>query len=180
MQATRAEEPSEAAWDRILTRLEQLPPPAPRPSFPLRPAGVAAALLATAAAVWAVVALWPRPVLEQNRPTVETVRGVPQHKPRPQVVEPDRKSDEQAPAPNRSRPELESFVVATADEIEIVRVAGADTRTLLVGRLPLLGPMLLAEEGEVVLQSAEPQVRMGEGRPPVLQWVRSSPNEEAP
>jgi hypothetical protein len=169
MHVTAAADPSEAEWDRMLTRLEQLPPPAARPAAAHRGVAGLVALLTTAAAVWAVVALWPRPPADERpAPVADTARATTAHPPAPRTVD----KGQQSPAGKLS--ELEPFAVATADEIEIIRIAGADTRTLVVGHLPLLGTMVLAEEGEITLERAEPEVRMGEGRPPVLQWVRSS------
>jgi hypothetical protein len=81
--------------------------------------------------------------------------------------------------------EVEVFPVASADEIAILHVAGADTQTVIVGELPLLGPLELAGPGEVALTSVQPdardnmmpQVRMGGAHRPMI-WARVA--EEGP
>jgi hypothetical protein len=50
----------------------------------------------------------------------------------------------------------EAFPVASAAEIEILSVAGADTHTLVVGNPPLDGTLELLEPGDVSLFSVEP------------------------
>jgi anti-sigma factor RsiW len=75
----------------------------------------------------------------------------------------------------RSRGE-EPFPVATADEVEILSVAGADTHTLVVGQLPVRGPLELLEPGEVTVTSVEPDARDNmvpqmHDRPPMI-WAR--------
>jgi hypothetical protein len=51
---------------------------------------------------------------------------------------------------------VEVFPVATADEIAILHVEGADTPTLVVGAPPVQGALELAGPGEVVLSSVQP------------------------
>jgi hypothetical protein len=48
------------------------------------------------------------------------------------------------------------FPVATASEVTILRVEGSDTETLVVGTLPVHGPLELALPGEVSLTSVQP------------------------
>ncbi len=55
--------------------------------------------------------------------------------------------------------DIEVFPVATAAEIAILRVEGADTHTLVVGELPVHGPLVLAGPGEVALTSVQPDAR---------------------
>ncbi len=77
------------------------------------------------------------------------------------------------------------FPVATEQEVVILRVDGADTGTLVVGLLPLHGPLELAGPGDVTLTSAEPAQRdnlvaelhdMGSGRPII--WARAEAEED--
>jgi hypothetical protein len=49
--------------------------------------------------------------------------------------------------------------VAAADEVVILRVEGDDTQTLVVGQLPVHGPLELAEPGEVIFTSIQPDAR---------------------
>jgi hypothetical protein len=113
-----------------------------------------AALAATAAAVWLAV------VLSRSATERQVVRQAPPAPgPRPPGVRP-------GPAP----PAVEPFPVATADEVEILSVRGADTETLVVGELPLEGPMVLVAAGEVEVKRVEPEVRMGGDGPPMV-WT---------
>jgi hypothetical protein len=71
----------------------------------------------------------------------------------------------------------EVLSVATMDEVEILRVEGADTGTLVVGALPVHGPLELADPGEVTVTSIEPDARdqmvpvmRSTGRPMI--WAR--------
>jgi hypothetical protein len=63
--------------------------------------------------------------------------------------------------------------VAVSHEVEIVRVNGADTDALVVGELPVHGPLVLAEPGEVTLKRMDPgaEVHMGNQDMPVV-WAR--------
>ena len=44
---------------------------------------------------------------------------------------------------------VEVFPVATAGQVVVTRIEGADTRAVMVGELPVAGPLLLAETGDV-------------------------------
>jgi len=59
--------------------------------------------------------------------------------------------------------EDEVFPVATAGEVVVTYIEGADTRAIAVGHLPVQGPLELAEFGEVrfvaVRSDAQPKVR---------------------
>lgn len=97
----------------------------------------------------------------------------------------------QRPVPLPTQPTLvraddvEVFPVATADEIAILHVAGADTQTVIVGEMPVFGPLELAGPGEVALTSVQPDVRdnmmphvrMGGAHRPMI-WARVA--EEGP
>jgi hypothetical protein len=158
-EATSPPEPSEASWANVLARLDRVPltpPPTSARRFSLRAlaAWSAATVAAVAAALWlSLVLLWPVP----ERQLVRQV--VPRPGPRPPVVQPQ-------PVPEP----IEPFPVATGDEVEVLSIRGADTETLVVGELPLDGPMVLVAAGEVEVKRAEPEVRMGGGGPPML-WT---------
>jgi len=74
----------------------------------------------------------------------------------------------------------EPFPVASEREVVILHVEGADTGTLVVGELPLYGPLELIGPGEVTLTSIQPAQRdnmipevyvAGPG-PPII-WARA-------
>jgi hypothetical protein len=92
-----------------------------------------------------------------------------------------------APPPDERKPAdaeaVEPLPVATADEVEIVRIGGEDTDGPVVGELPVQGPLELAKPGEVVVQSIQPnkdktmpEVRT-QGRDAPMVWI--SPAEDA-
>jgi hypothetical protein len=58
--------------------------------------------------------------------------------------------------PSKEVADTEDFPVATAEEVTILHVEGDDTGTLVVGSLPLDGPLELLEPGEIYLNSVEP------------------------
>lgn len=84
------------------------------------------------------------------------------------------------PAPGRTGEVAEDdevFPVATASEVAILTVEGPDAATLVVGELPLQGPLELAGPGDVTLTSVEPDARdnmipqfVSTGRPMI--WAR--------
>jgi anti-sigma factor RsiW len=55
--------------------------------------------------------------------------------------------------------------VATADDVDIRRVAGDTGGWLVVGELPLAGPVVLATEDDVALEEAEPHPAWPTGTP---------------
>ncbi len=157
-QASSPPEPSEAAWNDVLAQLEQHA--ATRPAAPARlglfgkRALAAGVVAASAAAVWLTLA-WLKPPAGG-----EVARqGPPRPEVRPQPVPP-------RPAPR----DVEPFPVATADEVEILSIQGADTGTLVVGEPPVRGPLVLVAQGEVEVTRAEPEVRMGSAGPPMI-WA---------
>jgi hypothetical protein len=155
---TAPPEPTEAAWHAVLARLEG-PPQSPAPGRPgtgLRFAAWAvAALAATAAAVWLTLTLF------QPQGGPEVVRKAPRG--------PERR-EELVKAPRPEPAEVEPFAVATADEVEILSIRGADTGTLVVGELPWSGPMVLVQAGEVEVKRTEREVRMGQTGSPMV-WA---------
>jgi anti-sigma factor RsiW len=61
------------------------------------------------------------------------------------------------PPGNPAGPAVEAVLpLAAADEVQILRVEGADTGTLVVGVLPVHGPLELVEPGEVTFTSVQP------------------------
>jgi hypothetical protein len=77
------------------------------------------------------------------------------------------------------------FPVASESEVVILHVEGADTGTLVVGELPLRGPLVLAGPGDVTLTSVQPAQRDnmvpevhvdGSGRPII--WARAESEED--
>lgn len=62
----------------------------------------------------------------------------------------------EVPPPDVRAAVEEVFPVATASEVTILRVEGADTNTLVVGELPVHGPLELAGPGDVALTSVQP------------------------
>ena len=75
--------------------------------------------------------------------------------------------------------ESEVFPVASAEEIVIFRIEGADTDMLVVGQLPVSGPLELAAPGEIHVFHARPAegdqmvptVRQSGPRPPMI-WAK--------
>jgi hypothetical protein len=88
------------------------------------------------------------------------------------------------PAPTADE---EVLPVATAAEVAILRIEGADTQTLVVGELPVGGPLELAGPGEVALTSVQPDahdqmmphVRVDGSRRPLI-WARVEPESMEP
>ncbi len=133
---TAPPDPGVAAWaelDEQLAAVPIAPPGAARRRLLVRGA---AAVMAVAAAI--SLAIW----LGWGRPAA------------PQLVQTPPKQPVATP-----EPQLEVFPVATASEVTILRVEGEDTQTLVVGELPLHGPLELAGPGEVALTSVQPDAR---------------------
>jgi hypothetical protein len=72
--------------------------------------------------------------------------------------------------------------VAAAHEVEIMNVEGADTQSLIVGELPVKGPLELAAPGEVTVTSVQPAARdkmmpevyvQGPGRPMIWATLKT-------
>jgi hypothetical protein len=134
-QETAPADPGADTWHQLEARIARAPTVSaarPRRSS----AGYwAAALLSTAAGV--TLAIW----------LGLTYDGTPKLA-RPQPIRP-------APAADN----MDVFPVATADEIAILHVEGADTQTLVVGVLPVQGALELAGPGEVAFTSVQPDLR---------------------
>jgi hypothetical protein len=129
-QQTRPTDPGPRAWDDLEACL--LDVPIARPRRRVRP--WIGALTAVAAAL--ALAAW----LEHRSPDRLAVPTVP---PIVRVV-PE---------------EIEVLQVATASEVNILRVEGADTHTLVVGELPLRGLLELLAPGEFAVSSVRPDAR---------------------
>ena len=174
MHATGSPEPAEDSWNAIQAHLEKLPAPAAavRPPW-WSAAGVVAAavLLAGAAAALVAVIVWPaEPLADAPTP------------PAPARVEIAKKKQPDAPPQSQQTPasrqaDLEPFPVATADEIEILSIGGADVKSVFVRHFPMNSPLPIPEAGEVTIRRAEREVRMEPTGRPVI-WVH--PPEEDP
>jgi hypothetical protein len=128
---TAPADPGAERWQPMLTRLHQARTAAPPAPRSAWPRLVALAALAAAACV--TLLIW----------TAAQQPGAP--------VGPILLPEEIA--------EGEILPVATADEVVVLRIEGDDTGTLVVGQLPLSGPMVLAETGEIEQISSEPDAR---------------------
>jgi hypothetical protein len=80
---------------------------------------------------------------------------------------------------NTNPNETEILPVATAEEVVIRRVEGADTGLLVVGQLPVNGPLELAAPGEVRVFHVRPDVRdqmmptvLEKGPSPPMIWAK--------
>jgi hypothetical protein len=76
--------------------------------------------------------------------------------------------------------EVEPFPVATAEEVEITSIDGADTRALVVGVPPVTEPLLLAAAGEVTLTTVAADLQMmggNEGSPMIWAALQADPAE---
>lgn len=149
-QETTPPSPAPSVWQRMLRELARPSRPSPTPTQSAWPR-----FAVFAAALAACVALGL--ILRSARQ--------PEVVPSPQPVP---LSDE---AP---------FAVAAVHEVEILDVDGADTPTLIVGELPLQGPLVLAAPGDITVTSVRPAARdnmvpevnlQGPGRPMI--WARA-------
>jgi hypothetical protein len=79
----------------------------------------------------------------------------------------------------------EPFPVASQREVVILQVEGADTGTLVVGELPVQGPLELAAPGDVTLTSVAPaagdnmvpEIHVGGPGRPII-WARAKAEED--
>ena len=98
-------------------------------------------------------------------------------------------SEEASAVPLKEKPikpeaDTEVFPVATAEEVVIRRVEGADTSLLVVGRLPINGPLELAAPGEIRVVYVRPDasdqmmptVHEHGPRPPMI-WAKIDQRE---
>jgi hypothetical protein len=127
-QAAALPEPAEETWQGVLAGIETrlLQRPHRLPLGRVLTWG-AGGVAAAVAAVWLALALLPRPA--GNPP---------------------------GPDATMAKASEEPFPVATEEEVEILSVQGDDTGTLVVGQLPVTGPLVLAQPGDVTLHSVRP------------------------
>jgi hypothetical protein len=117
---TAADEPGEQKWSDLASRIKtKFLETPPPPRRKKRKAWWAAAFLASAAA--AVLLAFQAIPRSEAPPKRDPVHSAP----------------------------VEPFPVASADEVEILRVEGSDTPALVVGQPPVSGLLLLAVPGEV-------------------------------
>ncbi len=134
---TSPAEPAPGSWAVVLERLQSLPLETSRRRG-LRWGALVAALGTMAAAVLLVAFLWPEPLWPEPRPQQIGLAAKVDNP--PAVV----------PSP------LEIYLVASSAEIEILSVEGADTHSLVVGQMPVQGPLELLAPGEVTVTSVQP------------------------
>jgi hypothetical protein len=198
---TTPSEPLPATWARVWARVERRPLRLKSKRWPtaLWLAGIAA----MGAAAAALIVLLQGTPAQPDAPAQENQLPVPMVK-RPEAPRRHLAVDEmdhqrvaaRVEAPRRpigdgqfvstpaqpGRRPAETFDVleiATSDEVEILHIAGADVGTLVVGRLPLTGPMVLLTQEEVDVRppvngSARTEIRMVGSSPMV--WT-PLPNE---
>lgn len=146
---TAPAEPSDAAWQMARTRIEaQRPVPVSRFRRPWLAAAVVAAsvvlIVGTLFGAWRSL----------QKPHDALVKA-------PQPLLPDDGAFEVMP-------------VATADEITILRIEGADMDAVVVGTFPVSGPMELADPGEVCIKCKCPRINVRQDPPdrPMI-WARA-------
>jgi hypothetical protein len=77
------------------------------------------------------------------------------------------------PPPTVAPTPVEPFPVAHNDEVEILRIDGDDLASIVVGRLPLLGVLELAESGDVEVTNVQPA--QGDNMRPMMPVVGRRP-----
>jgi hypothetical protein len=166
-QASAPPEPPESAWGPILARLVLIPVRPVAPSRWGHMVWVAGLLAACAAGVWLTLAL--------RQPGDEAKVVQPGLLP---AGFPGKTLAVAKAAPEKTAPEdMQPFPVATADEVEILSVKGADTGTLVVGEPPVRGELVLALPGEVEVTRTTSEVRVG-GSPMI--WTPLENEREDP
>jgi hypothetical protein len=163
MAETTAVEPSEAQWAAVWAGIERAPRPRWRWAAAVWLAGLAAAGAAAAAVVAVVL----------NLPPAQEQHVSPGRTSQPAVVDDSAARSAMATVQHagnaavRRAGQIEVLKVATSDEIEIIRIAGSDTDSMIVGRLPLTGPMVMIEPHEVEIMppanSAGPRPELRKG-----------------
>jgi hypothetical protein len=130
---TTPADPGEDAWNVLRARLrERLAVAASGQSGWRRWLAWGGGGLSAAAVLWLALNLfWSRPA------------------PKPAAPGP------QTPAPNEMA-DVVPWPVVTEKEVEILHIEGADAETLVVGALPVEGPMVLAGPGDITLKSVQP------------------------
>jgi hypothetical protein len=131
MAGTAPPMPTSATWANVWSRVEK----APR-TVGARWKSLALGALVTASAAAVVLAVLQLGSSEQPAATTPGPSNDPERL---------------AKAPQRPEP-IQVLEVATADEVEIVRVAGGDTHSLINVRVPVNRPLELLAQHEVELQ----------------------------
>jgi anti-sigma factor RsiW len=145
---TAPAEPGEKAWQETRARIEaQRPVNVPRFRRPWLTAAVVAASIVLFTGV--LVGAWRA--------------GLTGNGTRPVAVTPPPKS----PAAE----DLDVLQVASADEITILRIEGADTEAVVVGLMPVNGELELAASGDVCISCKCPRVHVRQDPPMV--WARA-------
>jgi hypothetical protein len=160
MAATTPVEPPPAAWLRVWWRVLRAPPPRRRR---LTPGLWVAGLLAGCAAAVVAAILLLGPGRDQS-PVVQHERDSPPVKSAPERPLVPKLPGDSVVVTSPQAKAGDVLEVATSEEVEIMRVAGADTDTLVIGQLPLVGPIILLQPHEVDLRApandpARPEVR---------------------
>ena len=164
-QETMPPEPGDEVWSQMLQRIDAARQPLPSAARGKRRFAVGAIAIGLALGFGLVLSLW------QLIPS-SGGDGVAS------VVTPEKH------APGEAE-ESEVLPVATASEVVILRVAGEDTDALVVGELPLHGPMELAEPGEIRFFQVQPaskdhvpqRVRLEGPNRPII-WARAETEED--
>ncbi len=148
---TMPTEPSEAAWQETLERIEaRRPVVVPRSRRPWLAAAVIAASIAMLCAT--LVGAWRAGLIgSTDRPLAVT--------PQPKAPDAD---------------DFEVLQVASADEITILRIEGTDTAAVVVGLMPADGALELAAPGEVCISCKCPRIQYRHDPPdrPMV-WARA-------
>lgn len=163
--ATTPAEPSPVVWARVWEKIERTPLRTQPKRWPAALWLVGLAALGTAAALF--IGLTPD-LYRQPDPTTPQVREAPLHRsPRRPDIHADLPETiaEMPAAPTKSgrherpvfvtvpqeqpAPAMKPLEVATSDEVEILSIAGGDMGTLVVGKLPVSGPLVLLTAQEV-------------------------------
>jgi hypothetical protein len=139
-QDTSPAEPTNSTWNETLQRIDaerKAPSIKPKRARPWLTAGIAIACVGLLMVALIGALRYPWTSGGSDEPMVQQ----PQPKPGP------------------AHAEDEVFAVATASEIVILRVEGADTDALVVGRPPVVGPLELADAGDIVIVRVRPDAR---------------------
>jgi anti-sigma factor RsiW len=131
---TSPAEPSAATWNQLLNRIDA---GRRRPVASSGRAWLAGAVLAASIALFVGFLLGGLRLMQPGAEKAEPLALVP----------PPRKDD------------VEVFPVASASEVAILRVEGADTGALVIGELPVHGPLELADPGDVRVVHVRPDAR---------------------
>jgi hypothetical protein len=170
MAVTAPVEPSAATWRQVWDRVGQAPA--------RRRRWTAAGWLAGLMAVSSVAAALVIALLQMlGSPTLAPVRDAGQPSPNAgQAVAvtppPARPVIGENPRPNP----MNVLAVMTTDEVDIIRIAGADTETVVAGRLPMAGSMVLLEHHEVEVMppangTTRTEIRVGGSGSSPMAWT---------